>query len=47
MQMIFVSISASNEEELEDLTNPKYFNKGLSNLKITLKDIIMLINTFF
>ena len=40
-------ISASNEEELEDLTNPKYFNKGLSYLRIILKDTIMLTNSFF
>ena len=40
-------ISASNEEELEDLTNLKYFNKGLKDLDITLKDTIMLTDTFF
>ena len=43
----FAKISASNKEELEDLTNLKYFNKGLSSLYITLKDTIMLTNTFF
>ena len=47
IQLIFVHISASNKEELEDLTNPKYFSKGLSSLDITLKDTIMLTNTFF
>ena len=43
----FVYISASNKEELEDLTNPKYFNKGLSNIDITLKDTIMLTDKIF
>ena len=47
MKIHFVHISASNKEELEDLTNPKYFSKGLSNLDITLKDTIMLTDTFF
>ena len=47
MKIHSVHISASNKEELEDLTNPKYFNKGLSNLRITLDDIIMLTNAFF
>ena len=47
MKIHSVNISASNKEELEDLTNPKYFSKGLSNLDITLKDTIMLTDTFF
>ena len=47
MKIWFVYIKASNKEELEDLTNPKYFSKGLSGLDITLKDTIMLTNTFF
>ena len=47
MKIHFVHISASNKEELEDLTNPKYFHKGLSILRITLDDTIMLTNTFF
>ena len=47
MKINFVDIKVSNKEELEDLTNPKYFNKGLSNLRITLDDTIMLTNTFF
>ena len=47
MKIEFVCISASNKEELEDLTNPKYFNKGLSDLEIYLNDTIMLTNTFF
>ena len=47
MKIKFINISASNKEELEDLTNPKYFNKGLSNLDITLKDTIMLTDNFF
>ena len=47
MKINFVSIKASSIEELEDLTNHKYFHKGLSNLDITLKGTIMLTNTFF
>ena len=47
MQIKFVKIRPSNKEELEDLTNPKYFSKGLSNLDITLKDTIMLTDKFF
>ena len=47
MKIHSVHISASNKEELEDLTNPKYFNKGLSNLRITLDDTIMFTNAFF
>ena len=47
MKIYLVNIRASNKEELEDLTNPKYFNKGLSNLRITLDDTIMLTNAFF
>ena len=47
MKIKFVHISVSNKEELEDLANPKYFHKGLSGLGITLKDTIMLTNTFF
>ena len=47
MKICFVNISASNKEELEDLTNPKYFNKGLSGLEIYLNDTIMLTDTFF
>ena len=47
MKIWFVYIKASSKEELEDLTNPKYFNKGLSNLEIYLNDTIMLTNTFF
>ena len=47
MKFNFVKISASNKEELEDLTNPKYFNKGLSGLSISLKDTIMLTKYFF
>ena len=43
----FVYIKASNKEELEDLTNPKYFNKDLSNLDITLEGTIMLTDNFF
>ena len=42
MKIHFVNIRPSNKEELEDQTNPKYFNKGLSNLDITLKGTIML-----
>ena len=37
MKIHLVNIRASNKEELDNLTNPKYFNKGLSNLGITLK----------
>ena len=47
MKINFVDIKASNKEELEDLTSPKYFNKDLSNLEIYLNDTIMLTNTFF
>ena len=47
MKIHFVDIKASNKEELEDLTNPKYFSKGLSNLDITLKDTILLTDKFF
>ena len=47
MKIHFVDISASNKEELEDLTNPKYFNKGLSCFNISLKDTIMLTDRFF
>ena len=47
MKIHSVNVSASNKEELEDLANPKYFNKGLSGLGITLKDTIMLTNKFF
>ena len=47
MKIHFVNIRASNKEELEDLTNPKYFHNGLSGLDITLKDPIMLTNIFF
>ena len=47
MKIHFVYIRASNKDELEDLTNPKYFNKGLSSLDITLKDTIMLTDIFF
>ena len=43
----FVYISASNKEELEDLTSPKYFSKGLSDLNIKLKGTIMLTNEFY
>ena len=47
MKIHFVHIRPSKKEELEDLTNPKYFSKGLSNLDITLKDTIMLTDKFF
>ena len=47
MKIHSVHIRASNKEELEDLTNPKYFSKGLSNLDITLKETIMLTDRFF
>ena len=47
MKVHFVNISASNKEELDNLTNPKYFSKGLSNLDITLNDTIMLTDAFF
>ena len=47
MKIWFVKIKASNKEELEDQTNPKYFSKGLSDLNITLKGTIMLTDAFF
>ena len=47
MHINFFHISASNKEELEDLTNPDYLNKGISSLNISLNDPIILTNTFF
>ena len=47
MQINCICLGVSNIEELESLTNPEYFTKGLSKLDIWFKDTIPLTDTFF
>ena len=47
MQINCICMGVSNIEELESLTNPEYFYKGLSKLDIWFEDTITLTDTFF
>ena len=47
IQIKFICLGVSNIEELESLTNPEYFTKGLLKIYIWFEDIIPLTDTFF
>ena len=47
MQINYLYFSVDSIEELDCLTKPEHFSKGLSNLEICFKDTIPLFDTFF
>ena len=47
IQINCLYMGVSNTEQLEGLTNPEYFYKGLSKLEIWFEDTITLTDTFF